>query len=134
MELVQAVEARPLVLEPPATTASWPRISHLPYLLAGALVDTVADVGADDPTVWEVAAGGFRDTSRVAASDTQMFLDILATNRPAVLEQLDSFSRHLAELRCLLANGDEAGAAGQARPFADNFVIPTGRNDRSFPS
>jgi prephenate dehydrogenase len=107
VELVQAVEARPLVLEATRHDRLVAAISHLPYLLAGALVDTAADIGRTDPTVWEVAAGGFRDTSRVAASDTQMFLDILATNRPAVMEQIDNFSQHLAELRRLLATGDE---------------------------
>jgi prephenate dehydrogenase len=55
-----------------------------------------------------LAAGGFRDTSRVAASDTRMFMDILMTNRSAVLEQMDTFSSHLAEMRALLAEGKEA--------------------------
>jgi prephenate dehydrogenase len=54
-----------------------------------------------------LAAGGFRDTSRVAASDTRMFLDILLTNRSAVLEQVDTFASQLAGLRTLLAEGDE---------------------------
>ena len=82
-------------------------ISHLPFLVASALTAAVAEVGADDPTVWELAAGGFRDTSRVAASDTQMFLDILMTNRAAVLEQIDRFAAQLGTLRDLLADGDE---------------------------
>jgi prephenate dehydrogenase len=57
--------------------------------------------------VWDLAAGGFRDTSRVAASDTQMFLDILLTNRAAVLAQVDVFAARLGELRSLLAAEDE---------------------------
>lgn len=106
-ELVRAVGARPVVLPPARHDQLVAAISHLPYLVASALVDAVAEVGADDPTVWELAAGGFRDTSRVAASDTQMFLDILATNRTAVLEQIDRFSAHLAELRRLVETADE---------------------------
>jgi prephenate dehydrogenase len=58
--------------------------------------------------VWKLAAGGFRDTSRVAASDTRMFMDILMTNRTAVLEQLDNFTQHLSEIRALLAQADES--------------------------
>ena len=50
----------------------------------------------DDAAVWDLAAGGFRDTSRVAASDTRMFLDILMTNRPAVLAQVDAYLRSSA--------------------------------------
>lgn len=106
-ELAQAVGARPIVLEPARHDRLVASISHLPFLLASALVHAVNDVGVDDPKVWELAAGGFRDTSRVAASDTRMFMDILQTNRAAVLEQLDSFACHLQELRRMLANQDE---------------------------
>jgi prephenate dehydrogenase len=108
VELAEAVGARPLVLDPHRHDRLVASISHLPFLVASALMAAVAEVGADDPVVWDVAAGGFRDTSRVAASDTQMFLDILLTNRLAVLAELDAFSSHLGELRTLLADEDEA--------------------------
>jgi len=107
-ELAQAVGARPVVLEAARHDRLVASISHLPFLLASALVHAVADLGSSDELVWQLAAGGFRDTSRVAASDTRMFMDILMTNRGAVLEQLDSFAAHVAELRTLLAEGDES--------------------------
>lgn len=108
IELADAVGARPLVLEPARHDRLVASISHLPFLLASALVHAVATLGSDDEMVWQLAAGGFRDTSRVAASDTRMFLDILLTNRDAVLEQLDCFADQLQGLRMLLATGDEA--------------------------
>ena len=107
-EMVEAVGARPVVIPPARHDRLVATISHLPFLAASALVHTAAEVGAIDPAVWELAAGGFRDTSRVAASDTRMFLDILMTNQPAVLEQLDSYMQHLATLRQALAAGNEA--------------------------
>ncbi len=106
-ELVEAVGARPVVLPPARHDRLVATISHLPFLAASALVHTTAQVGAEDPTVWELAAGGFRDTSRVAASDTRMFLDILMTNQPAVLAQLDAYMEQLADLRRLLQAKDE---------------------------
>ena len=106
-ELVVAVGARPVLLRPERHDQLVASISHLPYLLASALVDSVCDLGEIDDAVWELAAGGFRDTSRVAASDTNMFMDILMTNRRAVLAELDSFSRHMEELRVLLEHQDE---------------------------
>jgi prephenate dehydrogenase len=106
-ELASAVGARPVVLEAARHDRLVAAISHLPFLLASALVHAVAQVGQTDEMVWQLAAGGFRDTSRVAASDTRMFLDILLTNRAAVIEQLDSFAGHVAELRALLASADE---------------------------
>jgi prephenate dehydrogenase len=106
-ELVEAVGARPIVLPAERHDRLVATISHLPFLAASALVHTAAQVGADDPAVWELAAGGFRDSSRVAASDTRMFLDILMTNRPAVLSQLDAYLEQLSDLRGLLQTGDE---------------------------
>ena len=114
-ELALAVGARPLVLEAQRHDRLVASISHLPFLVASALTAAVAEVGADDPTVWDVAAGGFRDTSRVAASDTQMFLDILMTNRAAVLDQIDHFETQLGALRHLLAESDEAALREKLR-------------------
>lgn len=107
-ELVEAVGAKPVALPAERHDRLVATISHLPFLAASALVHTTAQVGAGDPAVWELAAGGFRDTSRVAASDTRMFLDILMTNRPAVLAQLDAYLEQLSSLRALLQMGDEA--------------------------
>jgi prephenate dehydrogenase len=112
-ELVEAVGARPVVLAPERHDRLVATISHLPFLAASALVHTAKQVGKDDPTVWELAAGGFRDTSRVAASDTRMFLDILMTNQPAVLAQLDNYIDQLTELRTLIKNDDEAALAAK---------------------
>lgn len=106
-ELAIAVGARPVVLEPKRHDRLVASISHLPFLLASALTAAVAQVGADDPIVWDLAAGGFRDTSRVAASDTKMFLDILMTNRTAVLEQVERFEEQLGQLHQLLAEANE---------------------------
>ncbi len=107
LELVTAVGAKPVVLEARRHDRLVAAISHLPFLLASALVHTVDCTGVHDPTVWRLAAGGFRDTSRVAASDTRMFMDILMTNREAVLAQLDTLDSQLDELRGLLADNNE---------------------------
>jgi prephenate dehydrogenase len=113
LELVEAVGARPLVLAAERHDRLVAAISHLPFLAASALVHTTQETGKDDPMVWELAAGGFRDTSRVAASDTRMFLDILMTNQPAVLAQLDNYIDQLTHLRTLLADDDEAALAAK---------------------
>lgn len=108
LQLVATVGAKPLVLPADRHDRLVASISHLPYLVASALVQTVAERGELDPLVWELAAGGFRDTSRVAASDTRMFMDILMTNRAAVLDQLQTFSKQLGELWCAIEDQDEA--------------------------
>jgi prephenate dehydrogenase len=108
-ELAQAVGAQPLVMDADRHDRLVAAISHLPYSLAVALVLTTASFGAEDELVWKLAASGFRDTSRVAASDVTMMLDILLTNRLALGEALRRTGAQLTSLAHLLDAGDEDG-------------------------
>jgi prephenate dehydrogenase len=105
--LVKAVGAHPLILDPDHHDRLVATISHLPYLLACALVGAAETTASTDPAMWDVVASGFRDTSRLAASDVTMMLDILLTNRGAVLEALGTCDAQLRHLARLVASGDE---------------------------
>jgi len=105
-EMVEFIHARPLLLQPQRHDRLVAAISHLPYLAASALVAHVMAVAEDDPVVWDVAASGFRDSSRVAASDVRMLMDILLTNREAVVSAVDEYLGELTELRDALAQQD----------------------------
>jgi prephenate dehydrogenase len=105
--LVRAVGARPLLLEPSHHDLWAAAVSHLPYILSLGLVAAVESVG--DSGVWQLAASGFCDTSRLAASDEAMMLDILLTNRAEVSGMLSRFQDRLAEIGHLLDEDDEAG-------------------------
>jgi prephenate dehydrogenase len=107
-ELVEAIGARPLILSPDQHDDLVAATSHLPYLLAVGLVSTAEEIARESPLLWELVASGFRDTSRLAASDVTMMADILLTNRTSVLEALLRYRRHLEELTVFLKNGDEA--------------------------
>jgi cyclohexadieny/prephenate dehydrogenase len=72
--------------------------SHLPHLLAYALVDALAGEPAQRD-IFRFAAGGFRDFTRIASSDPQMWHDITLANREALLAALDQFTAGLATLR-----------------------------------
>ncbi len=109
LELVLHIGARPLVLDPDRHDRLVAAISHLPYVVSSALVAHVTAVGVEDAQVWDVAASGFRDTSRVAASEVKVMLDILLTNRTAVLAAIDDYQARLAGLRELLERRDEVG-------------------------
>jgi prephenate dehydrogenase len=108
-ELIEAVGARPLLMDAERHDRLVAAISHLPYLLSVGLVATAEGVAADDELVWELAASGFRDTSRLAASDVTMMLDILLTNRQAVGETLSRFTHQLNAIAHLLEADDEEG-------------------------
>ncbi|MDA8364040.1 MAG: prephenate dehydrogenase/arogenate dehydrogenase family protein [Gammaproteobacteria bacterium] len=81
--------------------------SHLPHLLAYCLVDTLARMD-DSRVIFDFAAGGFRDFTRIAASDPVMWRDICLGNRAAILSALGRYRRDLDAL--MAAIGQEDGA------------------------
>jgi len=80
-------------------------ISHLPHLVACALVDGVTRF---EPAALELAARGFKDTTRIAASDPDVWTEIFLANRAALATSLDAFRRALAELERCVTRGSAA--------------------------
>ncbi|HBY95430.1 MAG: prephenate dehydrogenase/arogenate dehydrogenase family protein [Ardenticatenaceae bacterium] len=126
-QLAVALGARPLWLDPVEHDALVATVSHLPYLLSVALVR--AALAADNPHAWTLAASGFRDTSRLAASDERMILDILRTNVTALRRALASAREELDALDAALAADDESLLRSLLRPAAEQrrrlFPRPT---------
>ncbi len=89
--------------------------SHLPYLLAVALMGSAESFGRKDPELWDLVASGFLSTSRLAASDLTMMVDILTTNQDKVQEALSRAQAELGQLRRLLAGGE----AGPLREYLE---------------
>ncbi len=79
--------------------------SHLPHVLAYALVDALANSEASED-IFKFAAGGFRDFTRIASSDPVMWRDIALGNREELLGAIDMFSEHLQRLRRAVDAGD----------------------------
>ena len=83
--------------------------SHLPHLIAYNIVGTVTDLEEETKReVLKYAAGGFRDFTRLAASDPIMWRDIFLSNREAVLEMLGRFTEDLTALQRAIRRGDSA--------------------------
>ena len=81
--------------------------SHLPHLIAYNIVSTAADLEeVTDSEVIKFSAGGFRDFTRIAASDPTMWRDVFLNNRDAVLEMLGRFSEDLSALQRAIRWGD----------------------------
>ncbi|HLF21548.1 MAG TPA: prephenate/arogenate dehydrogenase family protein [Aestuariivirga sp.] len=81
--------------------------SHLPHLIAYNIVATAADLEeVTDSEVIKYSAGGFRDFTRIAASDPTMWRDVFLNNRDAVLEMLGRFSEDLSALQRAIRWGD----------------------------
>jgi len=105
--LAEAVGSWPLILEPQRHDELVGLTSHLPYLLACSLVGTACSKAVGAPEVWKLASSGFRDTSRLAASDVTMMLDILMTNRIPVLDAVNTYRAQLDLIVDLLDVDDE---------------------------
>jgi prephenate dehydrogenase len=98
-------------------------VSHLPHLLAFALVDAVRKMGDETHDPFRFAAGGFRDFTRIASSSPVMWRDIALANRRALLAKLDALEAELGELRAAIEAGD-----GQA--LLDVFEAAKSARDR----
>ncbi len=108
-QMVRSVGARPLRLAPERHDRLTAAISHLPYALSVALVNSAEALADGDDLAWRIAASGFRDTSRLAGSDLTMMADILMTNRDHVLDGLRLAGEQIATLeRCLEESDAEA--------------------------
>lgn len=83
-------------------------VSHLPHLLAFALVHDLAQRSNSDQ-LFCFAAGGFRDFTRIASSHPEMWRDICVANRHALLAELDAYMNELMRTRVLLAGPDASG-------------------------
>jgi prephenate dehydrogenase len=80
-------------------------VSHLPHLLAFALVDDIAGKPHAD-LLFQYAASGFRDFTRIAGSSPEMWRDISLANREAILGELDAYLAQLVNIRARLADAD----------------------------
>jgi cyclohexadieny/prephenate dehydrogenase len=81
--------------------------SHLPHLIAYTIVGTASDLeGVTQSEVIKYSAGGFRDFTRIAASDPTMWRDVFLSNKDAVLEMLQRFSEDLTALQRAIRVGD----------------------------
>ncbi len=81
--------------------------SHLPHLIAYTIVGTASDLeGVTEGEVIKYSAGGFRDFTRIAASDPTMWRDVFLTNKDAVLEMLQRFTEDLTALQRAIRVGD----------------------------
>ena len=84
-------------------------VSHVPQLAASTLMDVATDHEEEHRTLLRLAAGGFRDMTRIAAGHPAIWPDILAANRDAVLDALDAYLAALAQARTLVAGDDRDG-------------------------
>ncbi len=124
IEFVTRLGAHPLVLDAEKHDRLVAGISHLPFVLSTALVQMLG-IEEDWPEMAGLAAGGYRDMSRLAAGSPIMHRDICMTNREALLDWLDALELELERVRRLITAGDAALEAYfvQAKQIRDAWPL-----------
>ena len=99
-------------------------VSHVPHLTAASLMCLADDRALDDAPLLRLAAGGFRDMTRIAAGHPEIWLDICEENRDAIVSVLDEFSDRISAIRNIVAHSDRTGLTdmlSQARKARTNL-------------
>jgi prephenate dehydrogenase len=107
--IVGLLGAEAIEVEPAHHDALVALVSHVPQLAASTLMDVASAGGGEHRILMRLAAGGFRDMTRIAAGHPGIWPDILTANRDAVLQALDAYRDALGEVRAAVAGGDREG-------------------------
>lgn len=123
IQLWQASKAEVICMDVEKHDEVLAHTSHLPHLMAFNLVEQLAN-REDNLDIFRYAAGGFRDFSRIAASDPQMWHDIFFANKKAILNAVDGFEKQLAVIRKLIEDENSQalmGLLGHAQAARQHF-------------
>lgn len=108
-EFARKLGARTLIMSPEEHDESVAAISHVPHVLAAAALQVASELEQQRPgDVFSIAAGSFRDLTRVAASPPEIWRDISLSNREAISRTLRRYEETLAQMRRIVDSGDEA--------------------------
>lgn len=104
--LLSEVGATVLAVDPQSHDRAVAAISHVPHIVSAALVNLAGAASKENDTGLRIAAGGFRDMTRIAAGNASMWADICMTNFSAILEELDGFQQQLDRVANAIRYGD----------------------------
>ena len=115
---VEKIGARPTPMDAERHDRLVAMVSHLPQIASTSLMGLAAAEEAGEPEILLLAAGGFRDLTRLAASSPHLWSDILLANDEAIVRAIDLYIERLGRLRALIGDSDAAGverAFGEAK-------------------
>ena len=124
-KLISSLGAIPLILTCTQHDYVTAAVSHLPHVIAASLVNLIKDSDSDDGIMKMIAAGGFKDITRIASSSPVMWQQICLTNNENILTLLDAYMEALSKIRRRIASSDSAKLYeffDQARAYRDSFI------------
>lgn len=127
--LVRKMGAIPVVLSHKEHDFATAGISHLPHVIAYSLVNLIREQDADKGIMKMLAAGGFRDITRIASSSPEMWEQICMTNTDNIVTLLDAYQDILSDMRSKLLASDHTGlhdSFQRAKNYRDSFAERNG--------
>jgi prephenate dehydrogenase len=124
--LIKGIGALPLIAGADEHDAITAGISHVPHILAASLVNSVRKADSPEGKMQLLAAGGFRDITRIASSSPVLWESIISSNREKVSQFLDIVIENLSEIRKAVASGDSSRILAffqEAREYRDAMPV-----------
>jgi len=106
-DFLKSLGALPIVIDPACHDYATAAISHVPHVIASALVNTVKELDGSDKLMHTLAAGGFRDITRIASSEPSIWESICLTNRDNIIRILDVLDKNINSFVSALSRSDE---------------------------
>lgn len=127
-DMVASLGAIPLILDYEYHDYATAAISHLPHIIAYSLVNLVRECDDAGNTMKTIAAGGFKDITRIASSSPIMWENICLSNRDQILKLIDTYMDKLSAIRTDIADGNEQAlmdAFSAAKDYRDSIAVNT---------
>ena len=125
-QLVSTIHALPIILDYKEHDYITGTISHLPHIIAASLVNLIRETDDENETMKTIAAGGFKDITRIASSSPVMWQHICASNREQILTLIDRYTEELNSMRSLIAEKKEKeiyNFFSHAKDYRDSITI-----------
>ena len=124
MDFISALGGLPVIMEPPVHDYVTAAISHVPHVLASAIVNMIKQLDGDDKLMHTLAAGGFKDLTRIASSPPVIWESICLANSDNILKILSKFEEGICSFREILRKKDSPALMdffGSAKEYRDSF-------------
>ena len=134
-EFIRSLGSIPLILDYKTHDYSTAAISHLPHMIAYSLVNLVQQIDDDNETMKSIAAGGFKDITRIASSSPVMWQNICASNREQILVLMDKYTALLSRLRSYIEASDEQALLDffqSAKDYRDSLSLPNIKTESTY--
>lgn len=121
-DIIEGIGAIPVIMTAKEHDEATGGISHLPHVIAAALVNLIRDLDSGSGKMQTLAAGGFRDITRIASSNPGMWKNIVLSNKSHILGLIERYKGMLKDFETMLHDGNSEGIFGffdSARRFRD---------------